>query len=77
MLKDVSKSVDRLSDALNALDDFEKFMVNFLNGKYSTLPDIKSLSAGERNSLTAEFDQTKAALVNQIIFMVRELNGTP
>ena len=77
MLKDVSKSVDRLSDALNALDDFEKFMVNFLNGKYSALPDIKSLSAGERNSLTAEFDQTKAALVNQIIFMVRELNGTP
>ena len=75
MAQNKNKLIDQLADALNVLDDFEKFLVNVLNGKYSSLPVLQTRPDEDFQSLVAELDKTKLVLLQHVIHTASELNA--
>jgi len=67
--EDAGKAVDRLSDALNTLDDFDKFWREYNNG---TLPPIDG-SVKSRDQALDEGQGTRVALVYYVFHCAAEV----
>jgi hypothetical protein len=67
--KDKTNSIKELSEALHTLENFEKFMVNCINGRYANV----FVGEDKRSQLLEKLDRTKLKLLGHVVQIMDSL----